>query len=112
MRLTELNLFPLKSGGGTPLRTAVLTPKGLSYDREFMLITPDGRFLSQREVSRLALLRPSYDGEVLVRGREPLRTLATYRTIGRGIRFGQNGVPRTLGTINVGDPVEILERRP
>lgn len=259
MRLTGLNVFPLKSGGGTPLRSAELTEKGLLYDREFMLISPEGRFLSQRELNKMAMLRPSYDGTGLtvdastavtplvhkavdngpvrevtvhnkpcqgidqgdeaadwfsalldtecrlvrftgyrptgrgggevafadgypllliseesledlnarlddplpmnrfrpslvvrglgafgedsvrllrigetvielvkacarcvitttdqdsgVRGREPLRTLATYRNVDRGIRFGQNGVPRTLGTINVGDPVEILERR-
>ncbi|GAA2621516.1 MOSC domain-containing protein [Actinomadura fulvescens] len=257
--LTELSVYPLKSGGGTSLDTAELTSKGLLYDREFMLTTPDGRFLSQRDLARMALLRPSYDGEELAvevaeiavtplfhkpvndgplmdvvvhrqecqgidqgdeaadwfgalldtevrlvrftghratsrgggevafadgyplllisaesladlnerldvplpmnrfrpnlvvsglgafgedgvrrlrigeteielvkacarcvitttdqesgeRGREPLRTLARYRTIDRGIRFGMNGVPRGTGRLSVGDPVEILER--
>ncbi|MBO2465281.1 MOSC domain-containing protein [Actinomadura violacea] len=256
--LTELNAYPLKSGGGTALRTAELTARGLPYDREFMLVTPSGRFLSQRDLAGMALLRPSYDGEVLSvdapgasrfvhkavddgevldvtvqryeargvdqgdeaagwfsalldadcrlvrftghratsrgggevmfadgypllvisaesladlnarldeplpmnrfrpslvveglgayaedsvrllrvggtviemvkacarcvitttdqetgeRGREPLRTLASYRTIDRGIRFGQNAVPRALGTLTVGDPVEVIEAR-
>ncbi|SEG89774.1 hypothetical protein SAMN04489712_12460 [Thermomonospora echinospora] len=267
--LTGLNVYPLKGGGGTVLTSAELEPKGLRYDREFMLVTPEGRFLSQRDLGLMALLRPSYDGEVLTvrvadpaaspaplvhkatedgpvrevyvhrsqcegvdqgdeaadwfsallgvdcrlvrftghretgrgggevafadaypllliseesladlngrlarsgsgehtplpmnrfrpnlvvsglgafgedsvkllrvgetvvelvkacarcvvtttdqdtgeRGREPLRTLASYRTIGRGIRFGQNGIPRTPGTVRVGDPVEILETR-
>src|SRR5512139_4243887 len=63
--LTALNVFPLKSGGGTPLESAELTPAGLRHDREFMLVTPDGRFLSQREHPELALLRPSYDGRKL-----------------------------------------------
>ncbi|MEU5875974.1 MOSC N-terminal beta barrel domain-containing protein [Spirillospora sp. NPDC047279] len=254
--LTELNVYPLKSGGGTPLRAAELTSTGLRFDREFMLTTPEGRFLSQRDHARMALMRPTYDGEQLAvavegletlfhkpvddgpvvdvtvqraecqgvdqgdaaaewfgaflgvearlvrftghrptsrgggetafadgypllliseeslddlngrldtplpmnrfrpnlvvrglgafgedsvrrlrvgdveielvkscarcvitttdqesgeRGREPLRTLARYRTIDRGIRFGQNGVPRTVGPLAVGDPVEILE---
>ncbi|MFF5263562.1 MOSC domain-containing protein [Actinomadura viridis] len=259
--VTELNVYPLKSGGGTALRTAELLPAGLRHDREFMLVTPEGRFLSQRDYARMAVLRPSYDGEVLTvevagpgaaapfvhkavddgpvlevvvhrsecrgtdqgdeaaawfsalldtdcrlvrftghrptsrgggevafadgypllvisaesladlngrleepvpmnrfrpslvieglgpygedrvrllrvggtliemvkscarclvvttdqdtgeRGREPLRTLAGYRTIDRGIRFGQNAVPRTTGTLAVGDPVEIVEAR-
>ncbi|MBA9002413.1 MOSC domain-containing protein [Thermomonospora cellulosilytica] len=258
--LTGLTAYPLKGGGGTPLTTAELGARGLPYDREFMLVTPEGRFLSQRDEGRMALLRPVYDGEVLTvgttdpalsrlvhkatddgpvrevyvhrsqcegvdqgdeaaawfsdfmglecrlvrftghrdtsrgggevafadgypllliseesledlngrldeplpmnrfrpnlvvrglgpfgedearllrigetvvelvkacarcvvtttdqdtgaRGREPLRTLAAYRTIGRGIRFGQNGIPRTTGALRVGDPVEILERR-
>lgn len=256
--LTELNAYPLKSGAGTPLTTAELASRGLPYDREFMLVTLQGRFLSQRDLAAMALIRPSYDGEVLTvrapgaaplvhkaadegevrevtvhrhdcqgvdqgdyaaawfsallgqdcrlvrfagrrptssgggelmfadgypllvisaesladlngrldeplpmnrfrpsivveglgpygedsvrllrigatviemvkacarcvitttdqrtgeRGREPLRTLASYRTIDRGIRFGQNAVPRTLGTLTLGDPVEILEAR-
>ncbi|WP_018654454.1 MOSC domain-containing protein [Actinomadura flavalba] len=257
--LTELNVYPLKSGGGTAVQHAELTPAGLRWDREFMLVNPEGRYLSQRQVPRLALLRPEFDGDVLtvglstasaaeplvhkatmdgpvcdvnvhstmclgvdqgdeaaawlsaairrdcrlvrftghrassrgdeihyadghpllvisvesledlnsrldeplpmnrfrpnlvvqglgrygedtvrrlrvgpaeiemvkpstrcvitttdqetaVRGREPLRTLALYRKVDRGIVFGYNAAPRSLGTLTVGDPVEILER--
>lgn len=263
--LTELNAYPLKSGGGTSLNSAELGATGLRFDREFMLANSEGRFLSQREYARMALLRPAYDGEILTvdvadpalafstlvhkpvdngpvcdvtvhrsecqgvdqgdeaadwfsalldadvrlmrftghrptsrgggevafadgypllviseeslddlnarlaerssdplpmnrfrpnlvisglgpyaedqvrrlrvgeteiemvkpcarcvitttdqdtgeRGREPLRTLASYRTVDRGIRFGHNAVPRVLGTLAVGDTVEILER--
>ncbi|QXJ22842.1 MOSC domain-containing protein [Actinomadura graeca] len=256
--LTELNVYPLKSGRGTSLAEAELTSRGLRHDREFMLITPEGRFLSQRQIAPMALLRPSYDGTVLTvdapgtaplvhkpvddgpvldvtvhrddcqgidqgdqaaawfssvlgrdcrlvrftgrrvpaegggepmfadrfplllisaesladlngrldeplpmnrfrptlvveglgafgedsvrllriggtvielvkactrclitttdqetgeRGREPLRTLASYRTVDQGIRFGQNGVPRTPGPLALGDPVDILEAK-
>ncbi|WP_433179257.1 MOSC domain-containing protein [Actinoallomurus sp. CA-150999] len=58
----ELNVYPLKSGGGTPLSSAELLPEGFRHDREFMLVRPDMRHLSQRETPRMALLRPSYDG--------------------------------------------------
>lgn len=251
MRLTELNVYPLKSGGGTAMRAASLTAKGLRYDREFMLVTSGGKMMTQRKYPRMALLRPVYDGTVLtvgefvhrpvdngvvrdvtvwddpclgidqgdgaaawfseflqvecrlvrfsghrttelgygeaafsdgfplllisqeslddlnsrlgdplpmnrfrpnlvvsglgpfgedrvrtlrigdvvidlvkpcgrcvlttvdqslgVKGREPLRTLATYRTIDQEIQFGQNAIPRSLGTLRVGDPIEILE---
>lgn len=41
--------------------------------------------------------------------REPMRTLATFRRrAAGGVFLGQNLIPRTLGTIRVGDPVEIL----
>jgi uncharacterized protein len=41
--------------------------------------------------------------------REPLRTLATYRHVrGRGVMFGQNLIHTAVGSISVGDPVEIL----
>lgn len=40
---------------------------------------------------------------------EPLRTLATFRTIrGLGAIFGQNIIPRHTGTMRLGDPVRLL----
>jgi uncharacterized protein YcbX len=63
--LTGLNVYPLKSGGGAPLRTAELLRHGLPHDREFMVVKPDGVYQTQRERSRMALLRPSFDGAVL-----------------------------------------------
>jgi uncharacterized protein YcbX len=39
---------------------------------------------------------------------EPLRTLAKYRRSPRGVIFSQNLTPRSLGTLRVGDVVEIL----
>jgi len=46
------------------------------------------------------------------RGREPLATLATYRKAGGAVMFGQNLVPETVGSIAVGDPVEVFESGP
>ena len=41
--------------------------------------------------------------------REPMRTLATFRRRAEGgVFLGQNLIPRTPGTVRVGDPVEIL----
>ncbi|MFF0223085.1 MOSC domain-containing protein [Streptomyces sp. NPDC004629] len=48
------------------------------------------------------------DQGTATRGVEPLRTLARHRRIGRSLVFGQNLVPRSTGTIRVGDPVRIL----
>ncbi len=44
-------------------------------------------------------------------GKEPLQTLATYRKTELGVVFGQNVVHRTNGVLEVGAPVEVLERR-
>jgi uncharacterized protein YcbX len=44
-------------------------------------------------------------------GGEPLRTLRSFRRGSAGVLFGQNVIPRRLGTIRVGDEVEILETR-
>ncbi|MCT9082799.1 MOSC domain-containing protein [Streptomyces fulvoviolaceus] len=43
------------------------------------------------------------------RGKEPLHTLGRSRRFGSKLVFGQNLVPRSRGTIRVGDPVRILE---
>ncbi len=40
---------------------------------------------------------------------EPLKTLVTYRRTPRGVTFGQNLTPRSVGKIRVGDAVEIVE---
>lgn len=39
---------------------------------------------------------------------EPLRTLIGYRRSGDGVTFGQNLIPRSLGTLRIGDAVAVL----
>src|SRR5690606_32053143 len=45
-------------------------------------------------------------------GHEPLATLATFRKADGGVMFGQNVIHRALGTLHVGDGVEIVETAP
>ena len=40
---------------------------------------------------------------------EPIRTLQGFRRGPEGVEFGQNLIPRRLGAVSVGDPIEILE---
>lgn len=49
------------------------------------------------------------DPETSEKGKEPLKTLATYRRNGNKILFGQNIVARQLGQLKQGDDVLILE---
>jgi uncharacterized protein YcbX len=46
------------------------------------------------------------------RGKEPLATLAKYRAHDNETWFGQNCIHRSLGSIRVGDPVEVVETGP
>lgn len=46
-------------------------------------------------------------GEFDARG-EPLRSLLGYRRGPKGVTFGQNVIPRGIGRIRIGDPVEVL----
>jgi uncharacterized protein len=50
------------------------------------------------------------DQETGIRGKEPLRTLATYRKSEGEVFFGRNLIHDTLGTVCVGDPVETTPR--
>ena len=44
------------------------------------------------------------------RGKEPLRTLATYRKSDGEVFFGRNLIHDSLGTVRVGDPIETIPR--
>jgi uncharacterized protein YcbX len=44
------------------------------------------------------------------RGKEPLRTLATYRNSDDGVLFGRNLIHATSGAVGVGDPVGVTPR--
>ena len=52
---------------------------------------------------------PTTDQVTARRGKEPLKTLATYRNATRGVMFGQNLIHENEGIIHLGDKVEIIE---
>ncbi len=58
-RIASLHVYPIKSACGIELEAAALTAAGIEQDRRWMLVRPDGAFLTQRELPRLALLRPA-----------------------------------------------------
>ena len=55
MRLTALIRYPLKSGRGEALSQAVVGVRGLEHDRRWMVVDPEGGFLTAR--THPALLR-------------------------------------------------------
>ncbi|MFJ9344096.1 MOSC domain-containing protein [Streptomyces sp. NPDC101733] len=67
----------------------------------------DAVFRGVRECGRCIVT--TTDQRTAERGREPLKTLARHRRIGRSLAFGRQMVPITLGTIRVGDEVRVLE---
>ncbi|NVD38288.1 MOSC domain-containing protein [Ensifer sp. HO-A22] len=65
MKVTGLNIHPLKSGRAIPLETVTVKLDGFEGDRRFMLVEPDGRFITQRELQVLAQIEASHiDGGV------------------------------------------------
>jgi uncharacterized protein YcbX len=65
LSIASLHVYPVKSCRGIELTQAELTPRGLRHDREWMVVTPEGRFLTQRELPRLALITPGIAGNAL-----------------------------------------------
>jgi uncharacterized protein YcbX len=64
-RLATITYYPVKSMQGWDLPRASMTPRGMENDRLMMVTDPDGKFLTQRELPRLAAIRPVLDGDTL-----------------------------------------------
>jgi uncharacterized protein YcbX len=60
--INQLYIYPIKSCAGTALDRVKLTQHGLAGDRNWMVVHDAGRFLTQRELPRLALVKPFLDG--------------------------------------------------
>jgi uncharacterized protein YcbX len=63
LRVSQLYIYPIKSLGGIALEKALVTDRGLQYDRRWMLVDYNNLFISQREVHQMALLKPSLNDE-------------------------------------------------
>ncbi|MGK2926744.1 MAG: MOSC domain-containing protein [Lysobacterales bacterium] len=69
-QVTGLYVYPVKSMKGIALDEATLTPKGLEHDRRWMVVRPEGRFVTQRDEPRLALIHTRLDGRGLTLSRD------------------------------------------
>ena len=56
--VSGLFVHPVKSCAGVALREARLMDTGLDLDRAWMVVDAEGRFVTQREQPRMALVRP------------------------------------------------------
>ena len=54
MNLSEINIYPIKSLGGIALKSAVVENRGLQFDRCWMLVDVNNKFLTQREFPKMA----------------------------------------------------------
>lgn len=67
--IASLHLYPVKSCGGAELEEALLGPCGLESgaiaDRQWMVVSESGEFVTQRECPRLACAKPSIQAEGL-----------------------------------------------
>lgn len=63
--VSALYLHPVKSCRGFAVDHVSLDTRGFSGDRRFLVVDPAGRFLTQRDTPRLALVAPTHHGGLL-----------------------------------------------
>jgi len=66
LTLSEIWIYPIKSLGGIKLISTQVMPKGLKYDRRWMLIDENGMFMTQRTNAQMALFKLALEADHLV----------------------------------------------
>jgi uncharacterized protein len=56
LKISQLYIYPVKSLAGISLLTSKVTDRGLAYDRRWMLVDAQNKFLTLREYPKMALL--------------------------------------------------------
>ena len=64
--ISQLWVYPVKSCAGVAVQEALLTETGLEFDRAWMVVDAQGQFLTQRELPRMALIRPQLKHDEMV----------------------------------------------
>ena len=66
MKISEINIYPVKSLSGISLSEAVVEKRGFKNDRRFMLTDENGEFFTQREFPKMAMLSIQLNTDSLV----------------------------------------------
>jgi uncharacterized protein len=67
MKLTEINIYPIKSFRGISLKQSRIEEKGLEFDRRWMIVDEKNGFLTQREFPKMAVLEVEIKKSLIVR---------------------------------------------
>ncbi|HEY8560422.1 MAG TPA: MOSC domain-containing protein [Pyrinomonadaceae bacterium] len=57
MYLSEINIYPVKSLAGITVEQGKIDRRGLEFDRRWMLVDKENKFLTQREFPKMALVK-------------------------------------------------------
>ena len=68
LSLSGLYIYPIKSAAGIAVREAKLTRRGLEYDRRWMVVDGQGKFLTQRRFPRMTLISVTMEDSLRVCG--------------------------------------------
>jgi uncharacterized protein len=118
IEIAELLVYPVKSLRGVSLTCSAVERRGLRHDRRWMVVDEDGRFMTQRELYKMALIDTAITDSGLVLSREgkgsvevplepcgPMREVQIWNSICQAQEVGQEpnrwlsetlGVPAAL----------------
>lgn len=65
-QVSQLFVFPVKSLRGIAVESAELTATGLRYDRHWMIVKPNGGFITQRQFPQMVLIHTQLTDESIV----------------------------------------------
>lgn len=66
MKITQLFIYPVKSCAPVPVDELLFDQHGPVGDRRFLIVSPDGEFLTQRQIKEMAFIQPSLTATELI----------------------------------------------
>lgn len=75
LRLSEINIYPIKSARGISVPSAKLDDRGLEFDRRWMVVDENGHFLTQRILPKMAIIGVSLQSDHLSVGARGMQNL-------------------------------------
>jgi uncharacterized protein len=65
--VSQINIFPIKSCRGISVPSGIMTRRGFEFDRQWMIVTQEGKFLTQRQLPMMSQILPQ-----IILGNEPM----------------------------------------
>jgi uncharacterized protein YcbX len=86
MRVASIHVYPIKSARGLSPASAAVGDRGFEGDRRWMVVDREGKFLTQRELPRMALIEVSPDGAGLAIAAPGMERIAVSAPFAEGER--------------------------
>jgi hypothetical protein len=99
LRLTALNIFPVKSCRGVAVNSAEVDARGLVGDRRFLVVDAGGRFLTQRAHPCLALIETALNEGRLTLSASGAGSVSI--AVGRALGPKVGAKPRSTCTVTI-----------
>jgi hypothetical protein len=99
MKITSLTIYPVKSLKGISLERMPIDKRGPVFDREWMLVDRNNRFVSQRELAKLCLIETELTDFSQGKQLESARRLV--------LRAGERDISINIEAPAQGQPIEV-----